>query len=185
MSNNLQKKIKYIEVIPENLCQKSSTFRDQFNCHLSIPGLNIHRSVDKECYVDDESFLLYPGIQNKNKREYIIKQPNGCNCDSNTTIDTDRYTGYGIKISDNPYKEQNCYNPNCYKGAGRGFGNNEISTIVHYSENTRNTGDNLRTIVNDRMYVTNRNYQNSDHTVLPFPQCGIDTRNMNKFIRNY
>lgn len=185
MSNNLEKKVKYVEVMPENLCKNATTFRDQFKCHLNVPGLNMHSAVDKECYVDDESFLIYPGIQNKNRREYIIKDPNGCNCDSSMIQNTNRYTGYGVKMSDEPYKEQHCYNPNCYKGSGRGFGNADISTFVHYPESTRNAGENLRTVVNDRMYVTNRNYQDPDHVVLPFPRGGIDTRNMNKFIRNY
>jgi len=185
MSNNSQKKIKYVEIMPEKMCENTVTFRDQFNCHLNTPGLNMHSSVGKEQYIDNESFLICPGLQNKNKREFMIAPPNGCNCDSKNISDINRYTGYGVKNSQEPYQEQHCYEPNRFMGAGRGFGNANISAYVHYPKSTRNTGDNTRTIANDRMYVTQRNYQNSEHVVLPFPQEGIDTRNMNKFIRNY
>jgi len=155
------KKIKYIDMSQNQLYNNPQFW-------------NYNKKSD---VIDEENFLKLPVPQSKKKTQIMLKKdmhPNNyCISYENTHDDKeDNFVSYyGTDF-----------------GPGRGIGNLDSSNILRYGESTRLENKNFKkyneTIKNNRFEFLDRNVQNPDNIVLPFPRGGENTRSKSNLTFN-
>ncbi len=75
------------------------------------------------------------------------------------------------------------YVVNGFKGSGRGFGDVNIDADLRYGENSRDDKKTARSqdLKDYKFHHMYYNFHDENHSVLPFPRGGIDTRNLDKY----
>ncbi len=145
----------------------------------------------KSNLIDNESSLLTPAINSKDKMQIKLKDninPMDYNLSYYNELNNDNLT-------------DNFYYTNINKGAGRGFGNLTISTNIRNGNDSRNDNKDFKGKKEEQLFFDyqfnylDKNFQNPDNVVLPFPRGGETTRkqnqlftsnnNNNKLIFNY
>jgi len=110
--------------------------------------------------VEDETFLLQPKLFSKKKSETDSNPP---------------------KV----VKKNNAMYGNHY-GPGKGFGNLDVNNLIRNGDSTRSSNDNfnknIESSINNRVDLINKNYQDPNHIILPFPRGGEITRKSNNFL---
>ncbi len=134
--------------------------------------------------VEDESFLLLPRMNSKQKTKMELKNEMHPN-----NYDVDWNSKNIIKT-----KQHNSYYGNHY-GPGKGFGNAKVSNDIRNGKSTRLSNSKFQEIqestINNRTDIIFKNYQDPKHLILPFPRGGEITRkslqsnNMSKEISDY
>lgn len=119
--------------------------------------------------IEDESFLLLPRINSKQKTKVELK-------------DTMHPSDYRVDLaSDNirKTKQYTSYYGDHY-GPGKGFGNTVVSNEIRNGVPTRSENDvfnqRIESEVNDRRDILFKDYQNPHNIILPFPRGGEITR---------
>lgn len=119
--------------------------------------------------IDDESFLLLPRINSKQKSKVQLKEkmhPNDYNIDlkSKTLNKTKLYTSY--------YGD--------HYGPGKGFGNSVVSNEIRTGLSSREDNHKFNEIIESRIEnprdILFKDYQNPGNLILPFPRGGENTR---------
>jgi hypothetical protein len=142
--------------------------------------------------IDVESYLRNSYTQSKNKtsielntklspNNFSVGYQNNLNVKSiNNKVENGIYINKDVKpryINDKPYT-----------GPGKGIGNLDISDNVRFGLDTRRYNDEFRNInegsILDRFDILDKNVQNPNNIVLPFPQGGVQTRNNKKLVKN-
>lgn len=133
----------------------------------------------KSMRVEDESFLLLPQVNSRQKTKVELKDdmhPHNYNVDlkSNNIRKTKNYTSY--------YGD--------HYGPGKGFGNFDTNNSIRNGKSTRLDNETFykkqESTINDRRDIIFKNYQNPKNLILPFPRGGEITRkttNRNQDIR--
>ena len=146
----------------------------------------------KSNLIDNESSLLTPAINSKDKMQIKLK-------DNINPMDYNLSHYNELNNDDN--LTDNFYYTNIDKGAGRGFGNLTISTNIRNGNDSRNDNKYFKEKKEEQLFFDyqfnylDKNFQNPDNVVLPFPRGGETTRkqnqlftsnnNNNKLIFNY
>lgn len=145
----------------------------------------------KSNLIDDETILLKSVINSKDKMQIKLKD----------NINPDDYNLlYNNELIEHDNKS-NFYYTNIDKGAGRGFGNLLISTDIRNGNNSRYDNREFKEKKEEQLFFDyqfnylDKNFQNPNNVVLPFPRGGETTRkqnqlftteyNNNKIIFNY
>lgn len=147
-----KKKVKYFDSINRNidLCPDKSNINGP------------HR-------IDDESFLLLPRMNSKQKAKVELKDtmhPNDYSIDLkyDTINKTKTYTSY--------YGD--------HYGPGKGFGNsivsNEIRTGLSSRDDIEKFNQTIESKIDGPRDILFKNYQNPNNLILPFPRGGENTR---------
>ena len=130
----------------------------------------------KSSIIDEESQLLTSRMNSKNKMQ--VKLNNDFNPNS---FDL----SYAAFEYNTPNKEVNNYSiPDI--GAGRGFGNLDISNDIRNSSASREYTKEYRenkesqTLFDFQFNYLDKNFQDPNHIVLPFPRGGETTRKQNQ-----
>lgn len=119
--------------------------------------------------IEDESFLLLPRINSKQKTKVELKDtmhPSDYRVDlaSDNIIKTKQYTSY--------YGD--------HYGPGKGFGNTVVSNEIRNGVPTRSENDvfnqRIESEINDRRDILFKDYQNPHNIIMPFPRGGEITR---------
>lgn len=109
----------------------------------------------KQNMIDDETILLKPQINSRDK--------------NNQSIDNIGYYYNNKNIS-----------------AGRGFGNLNISNEIRNGNASRSDREDFKEYIENKQFFDfrfnylDKNFQNPDNLVLPFPRGGNSTRRLNK-----
>lgn len=126
----------------------------------------------KQRSIEDESFLLHPENNSKQKSQILLKnkiQPFDYNTDlqsNNLQMEKNIQSQYGISFT-----------------PGKGFGNLNVNNSLRNGINTREIDDDMKKKDGENIttrfdYIT-KNYQNPDNLILPFARGGEITRNNN------
>ena len=124
---------------------------------------------DSSNRIEDESFLLLPRINSKQKTKVELKDamhPNDYRVDlaSDNIRKTKQYTSY--------YGD--------HYGPGKGFGNTTVSNEIRNGVPTRNENnvfnERIESEINGPRDIIFKNYQDPNHIILPFPRGGEITR---------
>jgi hypothetical protein len=133
----------------------------------------------KSQVIDDESKLLTPQITSKDKIQMKLN-------------DDITPTNYNINYSDNLKidSELDTYFPTKFVGAGRGFGNLNVSTDIRNGDSSRkDTKDYKLSKEGEQLfdyqfqYLT-RNIQDPNHLIMEIPRGGEMTRRQNQLSVN-
>ena len=147
-----KKKVKYFDSINRNMDLSSN--KSNINC--------VHR-------IDDESFLLLPRMNSKQKANVELKDtmhPNDYSIDLkyDTINKTKTYTSY--------YGD--------HYGPGKGFGNsivsNEMRTGFSSRDDTEKFNQTIESKIDGPRDILFKDYQNPNNLILPFPRGGENTR---------
>ena len=145
-----------------------------------VPG---HYKMEKEkCNViDNESNLLTPGIQTKDRTQIVLKKEF-------------HPTNYTLNYEDGLRKFQTqktgFYYNNRDTGPGRGFGNLNISNEIRNGDPSRNDTKEYRDkqegqqMFDYKFQYLDRNFQDPNHIVMPIPRGGVQTRKQNQLSVN-
>jgi len=145
-----------------------------------VPGY--YKMNQKKCQViDNETELLNPGVQTKDKTQLVLKK----------ILDP---SNYNINYEDSlrkfqPQKTGFYYN-NKDIGPGRGFGNLNISTEIRNGDASRNeTKEHREKQEGQQMFdyqfqYLDKNFQDPNHIVMPIPRGGVQTRKQNQLTVN-
>ena len=135
--------------------------------------------TQKNTRIDDESFLLLPQVNSKQKTKVKLKDkmhPRDYNVDleANNIRKSKQYVSY--------YGD--------HYGPGKGFGNFDTNNSIRTGESTRLDNEifykKQESTINNRQDIIFKNYQNPKNLILPFPRGGEITRknpNSNKDIK--
>lgn len=125
--------------------------------------------------IDDETTLLTPA--NNSKEKLQIKLKDNINPKDYNLL-------YYNELNKN--NESNFYYTNIDKGAGRGFGNLSISTNIRNGNDTRYDNKEFKEKKEEQLFFDyqfdylDKNFQNPNNVVLPFPRGGETTRKQNQ-----
>jgi len=135
----------------------------------------------KSNIIDDESLLLTPSINKREKTQ--LKLSNNFSPDKYDLL-------YKDSLNTENDKFEFYYN-NKNIGAGRGFGNLNISNEIRNSLSTRKDSKENKFLQEGiqmfdyQFEYINNDYQNSDHIVMPIPRGGVSTRKNISTNKNY
>ena len=141
----------------------------------------IREHETKADMIDYETNLLTPAINSKDKTQ--MKLNNDFNPDNFDII-------YSNGLNTKCNQKTNFYYTNKDGGAGRGFGNLNISNEIRYSDASRNNTKELKQrqeslLVLDYQYqYLDRNVQNPNNLIMPIPRGGESTRKQNQLSVN-
>ena len=136
----------------------------------------------KQNVIDNESILLTPGIT---KREKVQMKLN----------DNFNPNDYNVKYK-NSLKTEQCnprddfYYTNKDVGAGRGFGNLEVSNDMRNGDASRYDTKEFKEVKEGQQFFDyqfqylDRNFQDPNHIVMPIPRGGETTRKQNQLTVN-
>jgi hypothetical protein len=132
--------------------------------------------------VDNESLLITPGITKREKIQMKLNdefQPNDYNVRYKNSLQTEQC---------NP--RDGFYYTNKDIGAGRGFGNLEISNDIRYGNTSRHDTKEFKEVREGQQFFDyqfqylDRNFQDPSHIVMPIPRGGESTRKQNQLTVN-
>lgn len=158
---------------PNNVRNKFITRDDP---SVNVPGywLIPHKKSD---VIDNESELIARSFNSRDKLQVKL----------NDTISPDNYQlSYSVNKSDCPGEIPNFYYTNKDVGAGRGFGNLNISNQIRFSDQSRRDTKEYREVKEgEQMFeyqfqYLDRNYQDPKHLVMSIPRGGESTRKQNQ-----
>jgi len=125
--------------------------------------------------IDDETSLLTP--TNNSKEKIQLKLKDNINPEDYNLI-------YYNQLNEN--NKSNFYYTNIDKGAGRGFGNLSISTDIRNGNDTRYDNKEFKEKREEQLFFDykfnylDKNFQNPNNVILPFPRGGDTTRKQNQ-----
>jgi len=173
------------KAIPEPIDnKKKSISKDKFfvrgDPSQDVPGY--HKMNQEKCQViDNESKLLTPGVQTKDKTQVVLKK------DFNPS-------DYSLNWEDDLRKfkteKTGFYYNNRDVGPGRGFGNLVISNEIRNGDASRNDTKEYREkqegqqMFDYQFQYLDRNFQDPNHIVMPIPRGGVQTRKQNQLSVN-
>jgi len=159
-------------------------FKDKFfirgDPSQDVPGY--HKMSQEKCQViDNETKLLNPGIQTKDKIQVVLKKEfNPSN--------------YNLNYEDGLRKFQTqktgFYYNNRDVGPGRGFGNLNISSDIRNGDASRNETKEYREkqegqqMFDYQFQYLDKNFQDPTHIVMPIPRGGVQTRKQDQLSVN-
>lgn len=145
-----------------------------------VPG-HFKMLYDKCQVIDNETKLITPGINNKDKTQMILKNelnPNNFNIN------------YEDGLKQYQTNKMQTYYNNKDIGPGRGFGNLNVSNSIRNSNSSRNDTklfkekqESLQMFDYQFQYL-DRNVQDPNHIVMPIPRGGVQTRKQNQLSIN-
>jgi hypothetical protein len=153
---------------------KKIKFNYNSNPSENTPGHYLLRER-KSQVIDDESLLITPQINSKDKMQMKLN-------------DTIAPNDYNVNYSDNLKNDSDLdtYFPTKFVGAGRGFGNLNIANDIRNGNASRKDFKEFKeTKEGEQMfdyqfqYLT-RNVQDPNHIVMPIPRGGESTRKQNQ-----
>ncbi len=130
--------------------------------------------------IDDETSLLTPAINTKDKMQIKLKD------NINPTDYNLLYYNQSELIDDKTH----FYYTNIDKSAGKGFGNLSISTDIRNGNNTRYDNKEFKEKKEEQLFFDyqfnylDKNFQDPNNVVLPFPRGGETTRKQNQLFNN-
>lgn len=136
----------------------------------------------KSSVVDNESQLMTPGISKREKIQMKL-------------TDDFNPNDYNVRYK-NSLQTENCdprsdfYYTNKDVGAGRGFGNLEISNDIRYGDASRYDTKEFKEVkereqlFDYQFQYLDRNFQDPNHIVMPMPRGGESTRKQNQLTVN-
>lgn len=136
----------------------------------------------KQNVVDNETILLTPGITKREKVQMKLNDnfnPNDYNVQYKNSLKTEHC---------NP--RDDFYYTNKDVGAGRGFGNLEISNDIRNGDASRYDTKEFKEIKEGQQFFDyqfqylDRNFQDPNHIVMPMPRGGETTRKQNQLTVN-
>lgn len=145
-----------------------------------VPGH--YKMEEQKCkLIDDETHLLTPGIQTKDRVQIVLK-------DEITPND------YNIQYEDGlrKFKTQKTgfYYNNRDVGPGRGFGNLNLSSEIRDGEQSRTDTKEFREkqesqqLFDYQYQYLDKNFQDPKYIVMPIPRGGVQTRKQNQLTVN-
>jgi hypothetical protein len=129
----------------------------------------------KSSIIDYESNLLKPQINSKDKTKLEL----------NNDLHPDNYN-INYSNNSNSKSKSNFYFTNKHSGAGRGFGNLNVSNFIRNGETSRKDFKEFREqresnqMFDHQIQYLDRNYQDPNHLVMPIPRGGEMTRQQNQ-----
>lgn len=146
----------------------------------NVPGYQ-KMSQEKCQVIDNETKLLTPGIQTKDKIQIVLKK------------DLDS-SNYNLIWEDGLRKFQTqktgFYYNNRDVGPGRGFGNLNIASEIRNGDASRNETKELREkqegqqMFDYQFQYLDKNFQDPNHIVMSIPRGGVQTRKQNQLSVN-
>lgn len=143
---------------------------------IDVPGFNKYLPK-KENLIQNESNLIAPSLNSKDKTQLKLN-------------DEFHPGNYDLSYSNNIRKFQNqktgFYYGNRDVGAGRGFGNLNISNDIRYGDQGRKDSKEFKeikeseTLFDYQFQYLDRNFQDPNHIVMPIPRGGEMTRKQNQ-----
>lgn len=130
----------------------------------------------KSNLIDNESSLLTPAINSKDKMQIKLKD---------NINPTDYNLSYYNELNNDNLIDK-FYYTNLDKSAGRGFGNLTISTNIRNGNDTRYDNKFFKEKKEETLFFDyqfnylDKNFQNPNNLVLPFPRGGETTRKQNQ-----
>jgi len=145
-----------------------------------VPGY--HKMSQEKCQViDNETNLLTPGIQTKDKTHIVLKKE----------LDPSNYNiNYENGLRKFQTQKTGFYYNNKDIGPGRGFGNLNISTEIRNGDASRNETKEYREkqeghqMFDYQFQYLDRNLQDPNHIVMSIPRGGVQTRKQNQMSVN-
>jgi hypothetical protein len=131
--------------------------------------------------IDNETNLLNPGIQTKDKTQLMLKK-------ELNPSDYNIIWENGLKKYKNDKTE--FYYNNRDIGPGRGFGNLNISNEIRSGGASRNTTKEFKEkqegqqLFEFQFQYLDKNYQNPNNIIMPIPRGGAQTRKQNQLSIN-
>lgn len=168
----------------ESVNHKKTISKDKFfvrgDPSQDVPGY--HKMSQEKCQViDNETKLLTPGIQTKDKTQVVLKKE----------LDPSNYSiNYEDGIRKFQTQKTGFYYNNRNVGPGRGFGNLNISTEIRNGDASRNETKVYREkqegqqMFDYQFQYLDRNFQDPNHIVMPIPRGGVQTRKQNQLTVN-
>jgi hypothetical protein len=167
-------------VFDDSKFNSKNKFIERKDPSLDIPGYWVQPSV-KSAVIDAESTLINPSINSKDKVQIQL----------NDTFSPDDYNiNYHDNLKKNSNEKNIIYYMNKDGGAGRGFGNLNISNDIRYGNFTRKDTKEFKEkqeaeILLDYQYqYLSKNFQDPNHLVMPIPRGGESTRKNNQLSVN-
>ena len=136
----------------------------------------------KSTVIDNESVLITPGITKREKIQMKLTDeldPKNYNVPYKNSLPTEQC---------NP--RHDFYYTNKDIGAGRGFGNLEISNDIRYGDASRHDTKVFKEVREGQQFFDyqfqylDRNFQDPNHIVMPIPRGGESTRKQNQLTVN-
>ena len=136
----------------------------------------------KASVIDNETILITPGINKREKIQMKLNdefQPNDYNIRYKNSLPTEQC---------NP--SHDFYYTNKDVGAGRGFGNLEVSNDIRYGDASRHDTKEFKEVREGKQFFDyqfqylDRNFQDPNHIVMPIPRGGESTRKQNQLTVN-
>ena len=145
-----------------------------------VPGY--HKMSQEKCnLIDNETKLLTPGVQTKDKIQVVLKKE----------FDP---SNYNVNWEDGLRKFQTqktgFYYNNRDVGPGRGFGNLNLSTEIRNGDASRNETKEYREkqegqqMFDYQFQYLDKNFQDPNHIVMAIPRGGVQTRKQNQLSVN-
>lgn len=135
----------------------------------------------KSDVIDYESTLLTPAINSRDKAQLKL----------NDTFDPSNFNlAYTDNSRKNAPEKTGFYYFNKDVGAGRGFGNLNVSNDIRYGDQSRNDTKEYREkqegqqLFDYQFQYLDKNYQDPNHIVMPIPRGGETTRKQNQLSVN-
>jgi hypothetical protein len=135
-------------------------------------NLNYPKQINISNNVDNESLLLTPIIEDKDKTQLILSD----------ALNPTNYSVNYSNIKKDNYNNFNFYYTNKDQAPGRGFGNLNISNSIRNGDQSRLQTKNYKKqqestqLFDYQFQYLNKNYQDPNHIVMPIPRGGESTR---------
>lgn len=159
---------------------KKNKFIEKKDPSQDIPG-HYFLSETKTHNIDIETNLINPGINSKEKLQVKL----------NDILDPNIYSvNYFNDINEDTSTNINFYYTNKDGGAGRGFGNLNISNDIRNGNDTRKYTKEYKEkqeseqLFDYQFQYLNKNFQDPSHLVMPIPRGGNTTRKQNQLSVN-
>ncbi len=168
----------------KTLKSQDKVFKDKFfvrgDPSQDIPGY--HKMNQKKCeLIDNETQLLTPGVQTKDKTQVVLKKE----------LDPSNYSlNWENGLKKFQTQKTGFYYNNRDIGPGRGFGNLNVSTEIRNGDSSRNdTKEHKEKQEGQQMFdyqfqYLDRNFQDPNHIVMSIPRGGVQTRKQNQLSVN-
>jgi hypothetical protein len=167
-----------------NNTPKSSVTKNKFftrgDPSQNVPGY--HKMTLPKCsLVDNETELLTPGVQTKDKTQVVLKK----------SLDPSNYElNWEDKSKKFSPQKTGFYYNNRDIGPGRGFGNLQLATEIRNGDASRNDTKEYKEkqegqqMFDYQFQYLDKNVQDPSHIVMPIPRGGVQTRKQNQLSVN-
>ena len=150
----------------------------EINKIVNVPGMLSSTQNHQSSNIDIETNLLRP--------DYKFKKKSLVELDKDEDNEGEDYRNFSVKAEKKNSRESSLvYNHMNvgYKGNGRGFGDDDISSKLRYGVDSRQNLKTARTqdLQDYRFEYLNPDFSDPAKNVLPFARGGIDTRNLDKY----